>query len=383
MKVVFITGHAYKTKKEGGFHRFAKYLSDKGLEVVFFTYPTPIHVILRNRSPKTSILFWDKDKSLINVQRINWALPQIFYNYINSKSIEYFHLFPKRVFNKFVIKYFNESKVFVFESNASVVIFNYLKQIFPEALYVYRPSDPMAINPKQKYLKKFEINILNKANYVFPVNNEGLALYKKVYKDQVNFETNKFRIISNGVELKNYNSGYKPSKNNLNRKKLSAVYVGVWPVDWDLIFYTAERLPFVDFIIIIPKKQQPRIMRNIKTTKNITFIQGVFPNEVPFYVNNSSIIIVPYKKDDYKNYSRGITAKYYQAMVANKPIVSYHDDPSLKNYGITVVFDKDDFVKEVKKQIGKNKLYNINVSELNWEYVCEQFYQNIINWVST
>ena len=42
-KIVFVTGHNWKSNRLGGFHKFAEAACEKGIEVVFFSFPRPYY----------------------------------------------------------------------------------------------------------------------------------------------------------------------------------------------------------------------------------------------------------------------------------------------------------------------------------------------------
>ena len=88
--------------------------------------------------------------------------------------------------------------------------------------------------------------------------------------------------------------------------------------------------------------------------------------------------MVPYVTDFYKNRPLGITAKYYQAMAAHKPIVAYCDTPKLTEAGAVVTYTYDDFIAVVKEAVAKgSKSYNFDLKDRRWDKICEKFLERI------
>ena len=90
--------------------------------------------------------------------------------------------------------------------------------------------------------------------------------------------------------------------------------------------------------------------------------------------------MVPYVTDFYKNRPLGITAKYYQAMAAKKPIVAYCDTPKLSDAGAVVTYAYDDFIGAVKEAAKlDSKEYSFDLSNRRWESVTQKFLELVEN----
>jgi hypothetical protein len=84
--------------------------------------------------------------------------------------------------------------------------------------------------------------------------------------------------------------------------------------------------------------------------------------------------MVPYVTDFYKNRPLGITAKYYQAMAAHKPIVAYCDTPKLTEAGATVTYTYEDFISAVQKAVAQKEIfYKFDLSDRRWENITAKF----------
>ena len=84
--------------------------------------------------------------------------------------------------------------------------------------------------------------------------------------------------------------------------------------------------------------------------------------------------MVPYVTDFYKNRPLGITAKYYQAMAAKKPIVAYCDTPKLAEAGAVVTYTYEDFISAVRNAVAQKSCdYQFDLSDRRWENITAKF----------
>ena len=112
--------------------------------------------------------------------------------------------------------------------------------------------------------------------------------------------------------------------------------------------------------------------------RNINSISGISPSEVPSYVTNASVIIIPYPQEIYKTKPWGVTAKYYQAMAANKPIIAFHDTPALAAYGIHCTYDYDSFLEKLKCiDFSKTAEYEFDFKGKDWSTITDSFFKKI------
>jgi hypothetical protein len=228
--------------------------------------------------------------------------------------------------------------------------------------------------PKEK--KCLEIKMLETADMNFIVNQEGLDIYKKNIPD---FDARcKYMILPNGVNYNAFTKKY-PVPISL-QKKNTALYVGARDCEWALILDAAQSLPDVNFVIVCPSSLPQQVKDSMAEYPNIDFIPGIKPAEVPAYITNCDLVIVPNPKDRYKKKPWGITAKYYQAMVAKKTIVAFHDTCELEKYDVFVTYNYLDFIRDIKlaMQTGTTE-YSFDFASRNWDVICKDFVKHIEN----
>lgn len=378
-KITFLTSHNWKSNRQGGFHKFAEAACNAGIEVVFFSFPRPyygyfMHQELFNKKSITSLkkgITYEVGKSkLHNITLPTLKLPNKVNRFFSDKTMNAFERFSFTGFKKFAKKWFNNTDVFVFESSDGIIFIDQLKEMYPHAKFIYRPSDPLMYDGALSRYVQNEIHMMKNADLNLIVNQEGLDLYKRKIPDFEN--TVKYKLLSNGVDIESYEKTYPVPA--LLQKNNTILYVGAWDIEWNLLFKAAESDSNLNFIVVCPNFPSKEIQEKIKTFTNLFYVPGITPSEVPAWITNCSVVMVPYVTDFYKNRPLGITAKYYQAMAAHKPIVAYSDSPKLKETGVEVTYTYEDFISAVKNAVHlKAKVYTFDLSDRRWETITKTF----------
>lgn len=375
MKITFITFHNWETKRLGGFHKFAEATAKAGHEVIFFSFERPYYIylkkeerlnkdVLKKLSKGVRYVIDDKGNSILNTTWPTLRIPMPLYKHVPSQINEWFNSHSLSSFNSYANKYFKDTDVFVFESCSGVYLFDKIKDLFPNSKFIYRPSDPLMV--KDIYVD-VETNILTKSDKVLIVNESGLNLYRnKVYDfdNRVNYE-----LLSNGVDVEKFALKYERPI-SLQKENI-ALYVGARVIEWDLILKCGFELPNINFIIVCPENAPEYFLK--KKTKNIEYINGISPSEVPAWVTNCDVVIVPNPKGLFKIKPWGITAKYYQAMMAEKPIVAFDDTSDLLNYNVDVCYTYEDFIIKLDKAMKSKVKQSYNLKGKNWDNITKSF----------
>ncbi|MBI3582477.1 MAG: glycosyltransferase [Nitrospinae bacterium] len=148
-------------------------------------------------------------------------------------------------------------------------------------------------------------------------------------------------------------------------------------LDYDLIRKMAESHPEWSIVLIGPfvgVKQD-----DLPDMKNIFYLGGRRYNELPSYIKNFSVCIMPFKKNPLTDKINPTKALEY--MAAGKPIVStpIPDMEEFYSHIIKIGHDADLFIKHVEREIKSPDLKGIsegiNLSrERTWEKVAESMY---------
>ena len=384
-KITFLTGHNWKSNRLGGFHKFAEEALKHSIEVVFFSFPRPYYSYFQHQelyNKKTikqlqkGLIYTEYNSKLTNVTFSTLKLPNFFNKFLSDSLMNFFERTSFSSFKKFAEKYFTGTDVFVFESCDAMIFLKYLKKFFPSAKVVYRPSDPLMYDGALSRYVKNETEMILNADLNIIVNNDGLELYKRKIPE---FEKKaKYVLLSNGVDIESYKKKYPVPP--LLKKENTVLYVGAWDVEWNLLFEAAEKTLDFNYIVVCPNYPDSKIQDKIKKYNNLFYVPGIKPEEVPVWITNCCVVMVPYITDFYKNRPLGITAKYYQAMAAEKPIVTYCDTPKLKEAGIPVTYTYSDFIQEVKNAMSKKSIsYNFDLKDRQWSSITSKFIELLEN----
>lgn len=378
-KIVYITTHNWDTRRQGGFHKFAEAAADAGIETVFFSFPRPYYGLFMKREQlnkdvintlKKGKTYSTANGSVLNVTFPTFRVPDAAGRLLSERFMNFLLTHSFRSFKAFCRKFLSGTDCFVFESCEGVIFIDKLRKLFPEAKMVYRPSDPMVYASVPERVKKLEQNILYKADLNVIVNQEGLDAYRKSVPD---FDSRvKQQLLSNGIDIESYTKTYETPE--LLSKGNTVLYVGAWEVEWPLLFKAAKTNPDYNYIVVCPNYPAKEILSEVETITNLHYVPGIKPAEVPAWITSCNVVMVPYVTDFYKDRPLGITAKYYQAMAAHKPIVAYCDTPKLTDAGVPVTYTYDDFISEVQKAMSKgNCEYQFDLAGREWKEICKKF----------
>lgn len=382
-KITFITGHNWKSNRLGGFHKFAEAACRAGYEVVFFSFPRPyysyfMHQELYNyktiKELEKGIKYEVAGQTLTNVTFPTFKLPNSANKILSDGMMNTLEKTSLHSFRRFAKKWFAGSEAFVFESCDGMLYLDDLRKLFPSAKMLYRPSDPMMFDGALSRYIKNETKMVLEADLNIIVNNDGLELYRRKIPD---FEEKaKYTLLSNGVDIESYEKTYPCPE--LLQKENTILYVGAWEVEWELLFKAAAQTPDFNYIVVLPNFPSAEIQKEAEATPNLYYVPGISPDQVPAWITNCTVVMVPYVTDFYKNRPLGITAKYYQAMAAHKPIVAYCDTPKLTEAGAVVTYTYEDFISAVKDAVAQGaKSYNFDLKDRRWDKICEKFLELI------
>ncbi len=378
-KITYITAHNWNTKRLGGFHKFAESTAKNGIETVFFSFPRPYYGLFMKREQLNKKIINTLKKGaeyncgggkVLNVTFPTFRLPDFVGKFLPSFFMKFMLTHSFRSFKRFCNKYLSETDCFVFESCEGIAFLDKLKKLFPNARMVYRPSDPMVHNTAPKRLKDMEKHILLNSDLTILVNSESLDAYRKEIPD---FDSRiNQTILSNGVDIEPYTKEYPVP--DLLQKQNTFLYVGAWDVEWPLLFRAASETPNFNYIVVCPNYPPQKIQEKVEEMDNLFYVPGINPSEVPAWITNCSVVMVPYVTDFYKDRPIAITSKYYQAMAAKKPIIAYCNSPKLKDIGVDVTYSYEDFIEAVRKAMKiKIKDYSFDLQNCTWDNICKRF----------
>ena len=379
-KIVFITSHNWDTRRQGGFHKLAEAACRAGLETVFFSFPRPYYGLLLKREQLNAEVIkklsagaryeLEEGKEILNVTFPTFRIPDAAGKVVPACVMNFLLRHSLGTFRSFAKKFLAGAGCFVFESCEGIAFVDKIRKRFPDARIIYRPSDPLVYASVPERTRELEKNMLLKTDRALLVNNEGLEAYRRIIPE---FDQKvSYTILPNGVDLAPYMRRY-PEPEAIKGKK-SVVYVGAWGVEWPLLYKAAEELPKLHFFVVCPNYPEKSVLSKVEKIPNLTYVPGIKSTEVPAWITNCTAVMVPYVTDFYKDRPLGITAKYYQAMAAHKPIVAYSDTEKLADVGVSVTYTYEDFIAEIGRAAAeKYRSYEFDLTGRDWEVIGKKF----------
>jgi len=166
--------------------------------------------------------------------------------------------------------------------------------IDPKILIYYCIDSFEASSKNARKIKNTEKRILEKTDLVFATSQE-LINHCKAYNDNVWF-------FPFGVSIDNFmsvhNSQELPPKDIRNIRRPIAGYVGgihKW-IDFDLVKYIATHNKDTSFVFCGPIQTD---IDKVKDCPNVVFLGQKSPQELPFYVKEFDVALIPYRITDY------------------------------------------------------------------------------------
>ena len=376
---LLITFHNWESQRLAGFHFIAKSFLNNGYDVGFCSYKRPLISAVFNRSNIHNIKSWfrlfkgkkykEAGNSLFNFCGLDLTLPnrlsKILFKWEFNKYIQNFsdYLIVKKC-----LKLYPNPKFIVIESGTAIYSYKFVRKFYPQATIIYRPSDPCVGGKNGDQFLDLEKLIFAGADKVLLVNKESENLYKKYSFD---ISRPNLEILPNAIDVESFKKNYKIP--DILKKAPTITYLGGHPPNLELIFKTADKIKSANFLIICPERINKPELNKISKISNLDYIEGVLPTEVPKYIKNSTIIMIPYK-EEYKNKPLGMHGKIIQAIACKKPIVCKNIDESLKKFGVLIAQTDEDFISILRDLINKKVVYVEYEYKLrDWADFCEDF----------
>jgi len=366
-KNVFACGyHLYSTNSRfGGFLSIVASLAKMGFDVDYLTMPTNITWLLKttDRENLRNLLklILGRDYLVGNSRVFNTTLTKNL-PFKFSKLI-FSDLFRKylpslRKLDKFLRK---EYTFHIFESVPSSLMCLLMN---PEKKCIYRPSDPLSAYMEndgetieqlivQRCQQVWYVNELSK-NYL--LNRYGSFVSNKL----VSLPNPFFQLEKLKMRLSNLENAYM-TLNRTSSEKLICTYVGVFPVDYELIEKVSSDNLEVTFLIIGPHKPKVR-------SSNVFFLKSLRQDEVEKIIQSSDIGFLPYSNRGKINELLGITKKVADFLTYGKPVVAINV-ADIKFPGYYVTKNAQDF-SDVIKYLSRNRWYPLREDV---EYYKEEF----------
>jgi 2-beta-glucuronyltransferase len=266
-RVILFTGHYFESKRKAGFHWLADAYWRMGWEVIFvtvsiswlswlrkdyrFEYP-----ILKERNKLKQV----KDNLFSYILFTPWHPANLRNGLLNFISEPLFSFYGKKLPSN-LEKIISNSDLIIFESTPGLLLFERVKQISPNARFVYRVSDDLRLLKNHPIVIKTEEKIASQFDLISIPSSYTYERFKK-YKNAVLH----YHGIRKDLFDKKYNNPYK-EKNNL-------IFVGNSHFDYSFIEIASQLFPKYNFHIIGPIKGIPN-KKNIYSYGEMPFIETI------------------------------------------------------------------------------------------------------------
>jgi glycosyltransferase involved in cell wall biosynthesis len=179
------------------------------------------------------------------------------------------------------------------------------------------------------------------------------AVSESLYKNAKRINSNS-HLVPNGVDVVFYSSAKRKIKELDNIKKPIFGYVGsIWEdrLDISLIKYLAKNKPEWSFVFIGPITIE--LKSDIKGIENLFFLGKRPYKDLPSYMNEFDVCLIPHKVNELTNSMNPI--KLFEYMATGKPIVST-DVAGVSEYSDVVMIAEDDneFIEMCNKALNCN-----------------------------
>jgi len=193
---------------------------------------------------------------------------------------------------------------------------SYFKEL-PAKLFVFDTVDNWSEHPSYAKFKKQLIQnyktINKKADLLFTVSSDLQNLYD---------DSSKVYWIPNGVDVKHYQQNYPIINRDIGEIKKPIIgYVGTIQdrLDQDLLEFLAKSNPDKSFVMVGPV-WYAEIKERFKKFANVYFLGRKSYEEVPMYIQQFAVGIIPHKVDRFIKSTNPM--KMYEYLACQKPIIS-------------------------------------------------------------
>lgn len=278
------------------------------------------------------------------IESINWVKSHYLFNVFNKINNKRFALPIQQAIMELGFR-----DVILFNDNDMFRSF-YLKELLKPGVSVYYSRDNMiAVDYWKHHGTKIEPELIAKSD-VCTANSTYLANYCRQYNPESYY-------VGQGCELEAF-TGYRDKglpADMVNIQRPVIGYVGALQsirLDMELLAYIAEQRPDWSIVLVGPEDDEFKASR-LHDIKNIYFLGGKKPDELPQYINAFDVCLNPQLVNPVTigNYPRKIDE--YLAM--GKPVVATATEAmSIFSAHTYLAVTKDDYLELINKALVEN-----------------------------
>jgi glycosyltransferase involved in cell wall biosynthesis len=229
---------------------------------------------------------------------------------------------------------------------------------------------PNFTNYKDRIKNNYEI-ISKESDYIFTVSKDLLNIFPNAKNKE---------WIPNGVDLEHFNK--KSDKTIIHAGHPIIGYVGTIEkrLDFELIKYLSLKNPEKSIVLIGPVWKNAQV-DELKSQNNIHFLGRKSYSELPYYINEFDVCIIPHKIDKFTKSMNPL--KLYEYLACGKPIVTTKVSGIEKFQElIYTAKTKEEFNEKISQALSENSKEKIEsrknaVQDENWKNRVNQMLETI------
>lgn len=375
-----LTQHQWIAKREAGFHAIGRALLADGWDVLFLTNPVNWAYITgriaegglgNTRRLVAGQRTVEGRGSLLNVTTLDYSPPKL-------RRLSRTQQAEVRLLEK-ARRLRPNPDLLVIESTRMVRQWPKLRQWFPDTPLLYRPSDPIICRTDQDYgptLHQAELDLIRTSQSVLCVNAQGAA----AYRDRLETEFHdRLDIVPNGLHLAAFQTEHPRPTGFPQTGKVVLGYVGASGPHWSAILAAADQQPDIAFLVICPVVPPSTVRRRLTELRNVHYVNGIAPDEVPAWIQAMDAVMVPYP-DECRLWARGGHAKLYQAIAAGKPILGLNTGQGSQPFVSIYCESSEEFVRAVPKITQAAPVDKETIAHLDWSRFQQRFLEHVHRW---
>lgn len=366
-KVTLISLHHYNSQRRVDFHYLAESLKNNGWKVIFITTPLSPFSIITGDHRWNYVKLIDINKPVIVDSKIIQYTYAPFSSPISLSGNKIFDLITP-----FFIRYYRKnlpnnlkilvqnSDLFIMESNAGIILFDYLKILCPSAKMVYRCDDALETLHTDKNIIDYEKKICSEFDLITV---PSMPLYKR-------FSNNNVLLQHHGIKKRLFDPDCnKPKNYSLYEKNF--VFIGIAHLDIEFLKIAGKVSPNYGFHVIGPL--------SLSEVPNNVFVYGELPHEetTPYLVHADVGLHILRTAIGLDTYSDSL--KVIQYTWCRLPIIAPIGIPSDRKHFIRYKYDDESSIREAIEIAAAFDRSTIDRSEIqDWD----EFTATILNKVS-
>lgn len=360
-------------RRVAGFHKIAEALCEHGFEVGFANEGRSLYGLLLRRDPRFHLRPYLRalagrrypvaTGSVFHFTTIDLQLPERLLP-PDQPTASLLRSWSHRVLLRRCSRLFPAPRLIVLESTTAVLMLDEILSAYPNTPIVYRASDPLPTwvvsDATRRLLLEAERRVTRTAvSTLLPD-----AVYETLYRSLgYGFRATPHnpQVLRNGIDVRPFRAQY-PCPSSVAHHRRYACYAGGHRPDYACIAYAARRLPGLDFVVVCPERPSRAEATQLKRLPNLTYVDGVPPDEVPAYVTNAAVVMAPYRR-----HVPSLHGKILQAMAAFKPVVALGVSSDLARLGVRVALCYEDFAAMLEECLQTPVVhYEVDVFEHDW-----------------